>query len=151
MFKEYYIDVLEEWLENHRLWENGEHPDQLKYPEARECRFYAEWADNPPQMQVYNPNKWTEEEAACYQVYENVSEGTPFSPVFDSLKEVEDWLVNAKRYSRSGAQELCETGFALTASGQIAANSPLLHSGLWYSKEEPGETTKAKIKKGKRL
>ncbi|WP_146208404.1 M20 family metallopeptidase [Cupriavidus plantarum] len=28
----------------------------------------------------------------AYQVYENVSEGTPVSPVFASLEELMDWL-----------------------------------------------------------
>ena len=29
----------------------------------------------------------------CLQIYENVSEGTPDSPIFDSVNQMKDWLV----------------------------------------------------------
>lgn len=34
-----------------------------------------------------------EEEKTCYQIYENVSEGSPVSPVFSSQEEMVDWLI----------------------------------------------------------
>jgi len=43
---------------------------------------------------------WTPEEATHYQMYETVSEGTPTSPVFETLQELEDWLVKGGVYSR---------------------------------------------------
>jgi len=40
-------------------------------------------------------------------MYETISEGTPISPVFDSLKVLENWLVKDQGYSRKAAQEFC--------------------------------------------
>ena len=34
----------------------------------------------------------SEEDKTCFQIYENVSEGTPVSPVFKSQKEMINWL-----------------------------------------------------------
>jgi len=49
------------------------------------------------------------EEATCYQVYEDATEGTPVSPVFDSLDGVRDWLVG-QGYSRRAAEGFCRRG-----------------------------------------
>lgn len=80
----------------------------------------------------YRP-AWEEGEATHYQMYENTSEGTPVSPVFETLEELEDWLVedgtwapredphtNPKlkhiyrepRISRAAAQRFCYSGWA---------------------------------------
>jgi hypothetical protein len=56
---------------------------------------------------------WAPEEASCYQVYENVTEGTPVSPVFDSLDGVRDWLVD-QGYSQRAAEGFCRHGQAPT-------------------------------------
>jgi hypothetical protein len=34
----------------------------------------------------------TDAEKPCYQIYENVSEGTPESPIFTSMEELKAWL-----------------------------------------------------------
>lgn len=34
-----------------------------------------------------------EEEKTCFQIYENVSEGTPVSPVFETHEEMATWLL----------------------------------------------------------
>lgn len=65
-------------------------------------------ADRLPAMPRCAP-----EEATCYQVYENVTEGTPVSPVFDSVDGVRDWLVD-KGYSRRAAEGFCRHGQAPT-------------------------------------
>lgn len=134
-----YTASLEEWFVNHRLWEKGEHPDQKKYQEAKDCKFYAEWADNPPDV-TYYPSKWSEEEAVCFQLYETITVGTPLSPVFDTLKELEDWLVNTQVYDRKSAKEFCETGYVLTFG---PAQDP------WQSPKQASKTA-TKPAKGKR-
>ncbi|TYR37455.1 hypothetical protein FXV77_05470 [Sphingobacterium phlebotomi] len=151
MFNKPYIDAFEEWLQNHQLWEKGGHPDQQESDAAKECRFYAEWAGNPPDVDYYNPNKWSEEEANCYQMYEIVSEGTPFSPVFDSLKELEDWLIDTKVYTRKEAREFCETGYAFTGSGYISVDSPLLRPETKDKQTAEQKNTKPKKTKSKGL
>lgn len=123
MFIESYKLALEKWLENHRLWEQGRHPAQKDYPEeTRDCKFYAEWSGNPPSVEYYNPYNWSKEEANCFQVYENVTEGTPLSPVFESLKQVEHWLVAGLCLDRRTAKELCRTTYSPTFSGSLLVN-----------------------------
>lgn len=65
-------------------------------------------ADRAPAMP-----RWAPEEATCHQVYENVTEGTPVSPVFDSVDDVRDWLVD-QGYSHRAAQGFCRQGQAPT-------------------------------------
>jgi hypothetical protein len=61
-------------------------------------------AGQPPFMP-----RWSPEEATSYQVYENITEGTPVSPVFDSLDGMRDWLVD-QGYSRRAAEAFCRRG-----------------------------------------
>lgn len=115
MFEEVYIDVLNEWWQNHLLWEQRKHPDQEDYPEQiKNCQHYAEWHGNPPDVDRYNLRKWTAAEVTCFQVYETITEGTPVSPVFEHMKDLEHWLVEEQGYSRQAAIEFCKTGFAVT-------------------------------------
>lgn len=144
MFEEPYIDVLEDWIKNHRLWQQGQHPNQLEHPEAtRDSKFYAEWSDNPPNVEFYNPNKWTAKEATCYQVYETITEGTPLSPVFYNLKALEDWLVQKQGYEREYAHEFCKTQSAVTFESYLPSNTPL-------SKLQARKSTSEKEKKRNR-
>lgn len=113
VYNTYYGDAVKEWIEQHLLWLDGKHVDQLADPEGnKEHKFYAEAWGNCPDVEYYLPVKWTEEEACCFQYYETVSEGTPVSPVFDTLLELEDWLVNREGHSRQAAKNFCESGWA---------------------------------------
>lgn len=68
-----------------------------------------------PDPQWYVP-VWPEGTATHYQIYETVSEGTPVSPVFTSLEDMEDWLVNDGgrdgKVSRKAACNFCQSGWA---------------------------------------
>lgn len=110
MHKEFYEDAIAEWWENHTLWLKGAHPDQLA-GKGKDCKYFAQWNGNPPDVEYYN-TFYRPEEATCFQMYQTVSEGTPVSPVFDTLQELEDWLVNKKGYTRSAAHSFCEGGWA---------------------------------------
>jgi len=91
MFDDSYIDELNEWIENHNLWQAGNHPDQ----QDRSCdvyKYYAHWAGDPPDVEYYRPD-WKEREMTWYQVYETVSEGTPVTPPFETQQELIDYLV----------------------------------------------------------
>lgn len=57
----------------------------------------------------YRP-EWTEE-PTHYQVYETVTEGTPVSPVFASLDEMQVWLIK-QGFSEKAAEKFIETGWA---------------------------------------
>lgn len=110
---EYYLDALSQWITNHNLWLKGEHPDQLNaLYRTNDYKFYAEWGGNAPEVEYYRTANWTPEEASCFQYYEIVSEGTPLSPVFDNLIELENWLVDHEGHSRDAAKEFCTRGYA---------------------------------------
>lgn len=114
-YDKFYIDALEEWIKEHRLWQDGKHPDQIETPESTgRYLYYSQWSGNPPKIEDYLHQKWTEEEAVCFQVYENVTEGTPVSPVFDSLQEVESWLIGSYNYTPEAAAALCESGWQVS-------------------------------------
>ncbi len=51
------------------------------------------------------------ERLTCLQIYEDVSEGTPVSPVFGSSDELREWLV-ARGVSDVAADEFLRQGFA---------------------------------------
>lgn len=61
---------------------------------GREIREVPEnWQHPTNGLGAYEPmfaHSWTKEEATCFQVYETVTEGTPLSPVFKSLDQVEE-------------------------------------------------------------
>lgn len=113
MYDEYYGDAIAEWFNEHNLWLAGNHPQQIEYPEYKtKYRFYADYGGDPPHMKYYRQEQWTEDEACCFQMYETVTEGTPVSPVFETLIELEDWIVTNLGYSRHAAHAFCESGYA---------------------------------------
>ena len=48
-----------------------------------------------------------------YQVWENVSEGSPISPVFATSEEIVQWLIG-QGHSEAGAREFIKLGFAFS-------------------------------------
>jgi len=150
MLEDYYNDVLEEWLANNRLWEQGKHPDQESSPEYTRALTYAQWYGDAPDPQYYNRNKWSSQEANCFQVYETITEGTPVSPVFDTLEQVEAWLVQKYNYTPDAAAELCRTGRLPTFTGQIKSDSGLLGLDEARSTESQNQPSPSKSKKKRR-
>lgn len=133
MRNEYYGDAIAEWFKNHKLWLEGNHPDQIKNPEYKtKYLFYAQWDGNPPELEYYRRENWTETEACCFQMYENVSEGTPVSPVFETLIELEDWIVANLGYSRHAAHAFCEDGYApsMIMCGGVVKDGIAAHDGF---------------------
>lgn len=113
LYDDDYGSAAEEWLENLREWEAGEDPDRAEYEaKAGNRRYYWEWNGNPPDREYYRP-KWGEGEATHCQIYENVSEGTPISPVFESTEEMLGWLL-AQGHSEKASQCFIRDGFAFS-------------------------------------
>ena len=71
-------------------WIAGDHPSQLRHPDLTKGKRYWEWRWTPPDRRYYRP-AFTEE-PTWYQVYEDVSEGTPVSPPFETAEELIDYL-----------------------------------------------------------
>lgn len=83
----------------HELW------DYLSCP-----RYWREGLWLPfMHREYYRPR--SRQPQTCYQIYETVSEGTPVSPVFTFLTDLEDWLV-AEGYSRKSAERFAQDGWA---------------------------------------
>lgn len=81
-----------------RIPKNWEHPKDAKGK-------YEPLSDMP---------QWNSEEATCYQIYENVSEGTPVSPVFETTSAMEDWIVANWKITNEAAKKFIELGYAPT-------------------------------------
>ncbi len=45
----------------------------------------------------------------AYQVYENISEGSPVSPIFPTVEELREWLVK-QGFSYEQALDFCDAG-----------------------------------------
>jgi hypothetical protein len=51
-------------------------------------------SDGPPEHDVGFMPQWREEERTHYQMYENITEGTPISRVMESPEALAQWLVD---------------------------------------------------------
>jgi len=72
------------------------------------------WCEGPnPECYV----EYKEEDATWYQLYENVSEGTPITPPFETKEELVDYLVEngdfwEYSWDREAAENIVGTGYA---------------------------------------
>lgn len=89
MFDQIYEDAAKEWLADFdRIRNGGAEGYEIEcYP-----RGVTEWAseNTAPDPQYYRP--WEDADAAWYQVWETVSEGTPVSPPFETEDELIAYL-----------------------------------------------------------
>ncbi len=115
-YKESHADwkkELAEWLKEYKEWEAGEFKE-TKYTKG--CVTYEDYAGEPPSPP--NPYGYMPE-GKWYQLFENVSEGTPLSPPFKTKEELVEWLANNKDYwgeqwTREQAEAIVKKGFALS-------------------------------------
>lgn len=107
LFDEDYETAASEWARNFMAWENGEREQHGDAP-----RYFWDWEGNPPDEEYYRP-AWGDDEATHYQVYENVTEGTPVSPVFATLDELRAWLLE-QGHSEHAASKFIEAGYAFS-------------------------------------
>lgn len=78
---------------------------------------YSADRDVPPERMM---PQWSMEEASAYQIYEDVSDGTPVSPVFETLEELKAWLID-RGHAQHAAEEFCRLGWA---PSMIVFNGP---------------------------
>ena len=98
-----------EWDAGKSAWDAGTSEDAQKYKDEN-CQDYRKWAGDRPRKEEYRP--WLPEgSATAYQVYETVSEGTPMSPVFRYLSDLEVWLTQ-QGYSAKAAHNFAQSGYA---------------------------------------
>lgn len=79
--------------------------------------------DKPVDRGDYRP-EW-DTDPTHYQFYENVTEGTPLSPVFATEQELEDWLVESGTCNREQAKAFIKRGYVPTfrvIGGEMVGN-----------------------------
>lgn len=110
-------------------------------PEERKTKYpyegyYWEW-EMPPDRDHYREQRWTPEEAMCYQVYEDVSEGTPISPVFETAADMRAWLI-AQGHSEYATDEFIRYGWAPSMVAQAGRGvSEIGIDSYDFFREEP--------------
>jgi hypothetical protein len=128
-----------EWKEELDQWLDGQHAMQIKFPgEEGSKPTYANfvgWEGRSPDPDSYRSEVWTAEEANCYQIYETVSEGTPVSPVFETLDEMEQWLIG-QGYSEAAAKGFCKIGWV--PSGMFSPQTGIV-TGIEIAGMKDGE------------
>lgn len=93
MYDRSYGEAAERWLRDCMAWEAGMHPDLVAGRTTKaETPYFWEWDGLPPQRDWYRP-EWPDDARTAYQVYENVTEGTPVSPVFANEAALRVWLL----------------------------------------------------------
>lgn len=89
--------------------------------------FEAEWPEDFRELDVANRRGvympcWPADEATGWCVYENVSEGTPVSPVFPDPESLHAYIVQEMGHSPEAAMRFIQVGSAPSAmfvGGQI--------------------------------
>lgn len=109
---------LQKWWDERQEWIRGVHIRQIESPEFYSSyeRFeeYAGRAPDPDKYPVFDG------EPTHYQIYENVTEGTPISPIFSTKEEILEYLLTVGNdwddpYVREYAEEFVERGWAPSA------------------------------------
>lgn len=112
LFDEPFVEAFARWSQERQDWlddKDGERTRvQDKYYGGRDVT-YEEWDDGPPDPDYYRP-AWPEGAELGFVMYETVTEGTPVSPIFKTLHELEDWLVE-QGLSPENASAFCAAGW----------------------------------------
>jgi hypothetical protein len=108
MFEYSYSEALAEWELQKEKWDegfvecwNGEEDRKPKSENDKEGSF-EDFCGGKPDPKYFIPD-WEEEDKTHIQMYENTTEGTPISPVFDNAEDLAQWLVDNKARSFGSA------------------------------------------------
>ena len=99
-------------------------------------RCPTDWDSIPPDPDYFR-QAWDDDNPAThYQVYQDVSEGTPVSPVFASLDEMVAWLIG-EGYSEHAANKFAQLGWApsMMFSPDKGLSGIGIHSLDWINEE----------------
>lgn len=112
LFDRSYDEAVRDYEYGLKQWEEGRHPSQYRFPDDTAGLSYSEWCGwegEPPDPSKYRQQSWTEADATHVQLYENISEGTPISPVFSTVQELGDWM-SEHGYSGEDVAKIMELG-----------------------------------------
>jgi len=104
LFDGSYSEYLKEFEESEKMWGEGFMKDfdiidkemVFKWiPKIDDCRNYSyeEWHGDKRTPENYRPD-WPECTMTHFQLYDNVTDGTPVSPVFRKTEDLARWLAN---------------------------------------------------------
>lgn len=103
MHMELFEDAMARWIADDIAWnEKRGYAYELCKDLREQGLTWAEVDNPPPDPKYYRHRKWTDEEATHFQWYENVSEGTPVSPILASIEEGEEWWEKVGKYQGCG-------------------------------------------------
>lgn len=116
-------EALSKWDEGYEKWKRGfvyDYADKKWIPKGEyyRGRLYKDYAGLRPvesERSLHMPH-WTEAEKTHYQMYQNVTEGTPESPVFASLEELYKWC-KEDSLARTGTESKSDFDSWRTAFG----------------------------------
>ena len=140
-FKTQYSDweqELKNWYAGHKNFESGKvFSDGLREYSKVKGNTYEDWAGPPPSPP--SPYDFLPQ-GTWYQLFENVSEGTPITPPFAAKEELIDWLSKNRDFwgnywAREAAEDIVNSGFAL---------SGIMANGRIYKPEEQYKINKPK-------
>lgn len=105
------------------LFDGRGYAGDLAYFEAHEAEWRASYGDDLGGETRPDPARYTEafplDTATAYCIYETVSEGTPWSPVFDEPEALLHWLVVSAGYEPEAAAKFLVAGWAPSFVGTI--------------------------------
>lgn len=96
-----FSEKIAEWDEGFRKWNEGFRKDfhivnaWVSLSKEEKGVTYASWSGERPSEKDYAP-LWSDEECTCFMLYEDISEGTPLSPIFPTIEELNSWIENRK-------------------------------------------------------
>lgn len=116
-----YAGDLESWEDLRCKWDGDE------------ASFIEVWGEKPDPGD-YMPD-WTDDQATHYQMYENVSEGTPISPVMDSPESLARWLAengaSAGPFATAGYHAWLKTILAGSAPSMVIGDGFMMSGVEW--------------------
>lgn len=134
MFDRPFAEKMDEWYEGWKAWENGTDPDSRKHPDIP----YWEWHGGPPDPEYYRPD-WPEETRTHLMMYEDMSEGTPISPAFETPEELARWLTD-NGASAFGDMTATYEQWLATCKGSwapsLVVDNGVMKSGVEFSAEK---------------
>lgn len=85
------------WDEGAQKWNEGFQTDfeggWIPLTENNKNKTYSSWAGERPDPIDYTP-LWRGDECTHFMLYEDISEGTPISPLFSTIEELHQWVEN---------------------------------------------------------
>lgn len=104
-------------------WDEGLIPDYSDYenkwlPKDEDAKQepFEEFYGGNPDPDEYMP-VWTPEQATHFQMYETCTEGTPISPVMESIEDLARWLTDNKASAFAGMTATYEEWLAMCQQG----------------------------------